>query len=367
MNQDPQQADFVLGTCPDCKKVVRIPVTAVTSQSKSQVCCPICDAAFEIADILDEVIPSVKVLDEVPEKTAHVARPSKPERINAIDTPELFHSKEAEYQPKTEKKNGRFVVPDLLSKGSKSARKKKNKSSRRRRGSGAAEYDPKLAESLAKLKENTSQTTVSSQPTKEVEGHDERSENGRHERSSSERSRSKRPRSERERSERSRSENGRREKGRRSSREANRSSRVRKKGVFADLMAVRDGSELFAWVCNRIPLLGTGDKLNSKWDFLMVGVGVLLAVPVVHLMLWWFIGVDPFGLARPTSYMAPFAVPTSLRTVVEDDDEVAEDSSSALLTDRGVSPINSSANSALQMESGKLPTPKIDPSSVHVD
>ncbi len=357
VNQDPQHAEFVLGTCPDCSKVVRIPVTAVTAQSTSQVCCPMCEAAFEIGDILDEVIPSVKVIDDEPEKTVPQQQASKQKkRINAIDTPELFHSKEDDYQPTTEKKNGRFVVPELLSKGSKSARKKKKSSRRRRSGN---DYDPKLAQSLAKLKENTSNTSLSPDSIDGSNDTTAPTEDRSRERSSSERGMSGRSGKDgRERS--SRGEKSRSESGRRSSRE-NR-SRTRKKRV--GLMAVRNGAEFKAWLRGKIASLGTGDKLSSKWDLLMVVVGVFLAVPVVHLLLWWFIGVDPFGLARPTSYMIPFVVPAEMRPLEK---EEVETESRTVLTDQSVSPLNSSANSSLQMIDGKLPTPKLDPSSVHSD
>ena len=363
MNQNPQQADFVLGTCPDCKKVVRIPVTAVTSQSKTHVCCPMCDSEFEIAEILDEVIPSVKVVDESTATVRTTESDKQPERINAIDTPELFHVSKDDYQPTTEKRNGRFVVPDLLSKGSKSARKKKRSGRRSRR----SENDPKLAESLAKLKQNTAATSIPSTETPENSETTDRERNGHRERSGRSSSRSERSRQGRSGSDRQRSGSD-RQKSENSRRSRERVRTRQPSSLFSDLMAVRTLTELNRWagrllasVKNQVSAKGSKDNPNSKWDLAMIGLGVFLAIPMIHLMLWWFIGVDPFGLARPTSYIAPYVVPNELRIVVEENDD------SIPMTVNNSVPLNSNANSSLGMENGKLPTPKIDPSSVHND
>lgn len=318
LNQNPRQADFVLGTCPSCQKVVRIPVTAMTSQSKSQVKCPICSSSFEIADILEEMIPSVEVVDDTTEhETAIPQQDIPPERINAIDTPELFHVAKDNYQPKTEKKNGRFVVPELLSKGIKKKKKRSRKKSR------SPEEKKLVEQSLAKLKETTKSHSLSQ---------NERTENRR------------RPDSEKHQSRSSR---------RRSSRDGR--SRVPEKSTPSNNIKrkVRSGYSSF------LSKLG---KPDSKLEYIMIGIGALFAIPVLHMMMWWFVGVDPLGLAKPTSYVVPFVVPNELKAKTDAGQELDD---APVLMKREPKVIES-PESIFESKDGKLPRPKLDPDSVHV-
>jgi hypothetical protein len=303
-----------------------------------------CNVCYEIADILDETIPAVEVLAGSPEPAEPGSKSKKPERINAIDTPELFHVGKGEHRPKTEKKNGRFIVPDLLSRGIK---KKRQKSRRRHRDRSETE----LAESLARLKENTISPVYAG-------GGD----------ASPGSVESDRPNDTRERN---RSESARSQSRRRG--QVDKSKRVRKAGPTGSLSAASVSLKQLPRVADvksavhaRMSQFGrawTTNQENFRFQAIMVGVGALLAFPVLHLMLWWFIGVDPFGLARPTSAIFPFFVPHELSRTVDKDAEttppVADD------TTRDSSEFNRRFEDSIR--DGKLPTPRIDPSSIHTD
>jgi len=364
VNQNPRHADFVLGNCPECQKVIRIPVTAVTSQSNSQVKCPICEASFEIADVLEETIPAVEVIDEAASApaaaTSSTSPDQRPERINAIDTPDLFHVSKEGYQPTTEKKNGRFVVPELLSKGNKSQKKRKRSRSRRKR-----ENDPKLAESLAKLKENTSKTSleesavgedssngVVEQPSERSRKSSRHSGEDSHGRSSSRGERGSSSRSgERGSSSRS-SERGSSSRGERSSsKRGERGSSQREATIGNRLRSIRNrlkGSRNF----------GTG-KVGSKVELIMIGIGLLLAIPLLHVLLWWTISVDPLGLSKPTSRIMPFLVPSSMRAPVETETVEPRSRAQETIIERRT------PDTITRGEDGQLPKPKLDPSSIH--
>ena len=335
LNQNPRQAEFVLGTCPHCQKVVRIPVTAVTSQSSSHVGCPICSHSFELASVLEETVPAVKVVDSAPvEPVNKKSDDQRPQRINAIDTPELFHSLSKEsYEPITEKKNGRFVVPELLSKGNdKNKKKKKKRKSKRRRSSN----DPDVAKSLAKLRETTASTSL--EPTNGeppvVETNVEIGQEN-----SSDRSQS-------------------RKKGRGGSRKKA-SSRTRTSGGIMGLP-----SRITRMFRNNLTSDAEAD--SSRGDIMMLSFGALIAIPLLHLMMWWFTGFDPLGLAKPVSRVAPFIVPNSLQDPNNQLLAVpAEPSQQSLDNDAGF--FESSPNASTRPVDGRLPKPNLDPSSVHVD
>ena len=350
LNQNPQQTDFVLGTCPHCQKVVRIPVTAVTSQSSSQVGCPICSKSFELASVLEEMIPAVKVVDDEPTSEAPIAPPTqakKPQRINAIDTPELFHSiSKEDYEPITEKKNGRFVVPDLLSKGIDKKKKKKRKSRRRR-----SSDDPDVARSLAKLKENTASTSL--EPAQQYDSN--RDESERREDETSER-----------KSSRKKSRSG--SQGRSSSRKRSQSTRSSNKvrtsqGLGNTILAIpRRFRRMF-----KNNLSSDSEKESTTGDMIMLALGAMIAIPMLHLVLWWLAGLDPLGLAKPTSRIVPFLVPRSLKTDTDATTTVpAEPSKQTILDEENF--FESNVRSPAQPTAdGKLPKPNIDPASVHVD
>lgn len=361
MNQNSRQADFVLGNCPECQKVIRIPVTAVTSQSNSQVKCPICEASFEIADVLEQTIPAVEVLDESSTSTPAAPATSsekRPERINAIDTPDLFHVSKEGYQPTTEKKNGRFVVPELLSKGNKSQKKRKRSRSRRRR-----ENDPKLAESLAKLKENTSKTSLEESAEGAASNGvvEQRSE---HSRESSdhngEHKESRRSSSRGERGSSSRGERG------SSSRGERKSSSRGERGSSTRGSSKREATIGNRWRSMKNRLKGSRNfgagRLGSKAELIMIGIGLMLAIPLLHLLLWWMAGVDPLGLSKPTARIMPFLVPSSMRAPVETEtvDEPRSRAQEPIIERRTQATIT-------RDEDGKLPKPKLDPSSIHSD
>ena len=329
LNQNPRQTDFVLGTCPSCQKVVRVPVTAVTSQSNSQVKCPICSASFELADVLEETIPSVEVIDEVVNEP--VDNRTLPEKINAIDTPELFHGTNKDgYKPKTEKKNGRFVVPELLSKGI----SKKHKKSRRR-SKRSSDDKKRVEKSLAKLKENTAATSLAA-------GSEKKSRKS----SSDKERRGGRVRSSEHRS------SGKRGSGRK---ESSRTSKnvVDFKRLKTTVMSVfEDVKKLM-------------ESPKGNLEYVMIGIGALLAIPVLHLVMWWFIGVDPIGLARPTSYVMPVLVPNELQAKAEPGQEDARGIMDSIDEEDQAIP---EADFEFELaEDGKLPRPNLDPDSVRSD
>ena len=345
LNQNSRPVDFVLGSCPSCEKVVRIPVTAFTSQSRSHVRCPICDESFELASVLEKMIPAVEVIDN----SKPVAKVKTPGRINAIDTPELFHIAKADHEPITAKKNGRFIVPELLSKGI----KKKKKRSRRR--SRSSEEDARLAESLAKLKANTSTTSLLSaadfqdQPT----GHDDHSSQSRNSKLSIRSSGS---------DSRQKSRSGRSRGARKSSIERIPTPSIMGIRSVADFREFLHASKSLvkSWF-RPASSRASNAKTTSHSEVLLVAIGAMFAIPVLQLMMWWFIGIDPLGLAKPTSHVAPFFVPRELRTTgsVEIDIEPVEPSKQSNVEDRQFQqPVSRTPD-------GKLPKPRLDPSSVH--
>lgn len=320
-------------------------MTAVTSQSRTHVRCPICDQSFELADVLEEMIPAVEVVDREANAAKPVAKPiaqpvAKPERINAINTPELFHVPRDNYQPITEKKNGRFVVPELLSKGN---RKKKRRRSRRR--SRSESRDPRLA----KLKENTSATFLPDALSKAarasslgVEKTDESS--GAVDSGKKRRSRKKRHR--------------------KSSIEKIPSPSISQVRSVPDFVAFLKACRSLAF--HKLSSIRESiEEPSSRSEYVMVGLGVLLALPILQLVMWWFIGIDPLGLARPTGSMVPFVVPNELRSPDASDGmdlDTFEPSRRSPINDAGVD-----LPSGQTGRDGRLPTPKLDPSTVRAD
>ncbi len=343
LNQNSRPVDFVLGSCPNCEKVVRIPVTAFTSQSRAHVRCPICDESFELAAVLEKMIPAVEVIDQL----RPVAKVKTPDRINAIDTPELFHIAKADHEPITAKKNGRFIVPELLSRG---IRKKKKRSRRRSRSS---EEDARLAESLAKLKANSSNTSMlaSADSEESTSGSDDRSSRSRHSNRSSRSKGSESP--EKNRSGRSRS---------------SRKTSIERIPT-PSLIGIRSWADFreFTHACKSLlksrfkSQHASAARATTRSEVLLVVIGALFAIPVLHLMMWWFVGIDPLGLAKPTSHVAPFFVPRELQAAgsEEIDMEPVQPSKQVNAEDRQFQ------QPATQTPDGKLPKPNLDPSSVH--
>ncbi len=272
------------------------------------------------------MIPSVEVLDENSGIAEKPSEANVPEKINAIDNPELFHVSKDDYQPKTEKKNGRFVVPDLLSKGTKKKRKRSRRRSRR-----TSEEKKLVEQSLAKLKENTSSPTLATQDTSQEQSHQEKSRSSR--------------RSRRSGSSRSRS-----------------SSRKEEKATNPKVVGGESLGKLsrtITWTLDR--LVSALKEPNGKLEYLLVGVGALAAIPILHLLMWWFVGIDPFGMARPTNRVVPFLVPNAMKPAVEE-----ESKAPLLIRPKNNAPIKSS-ESAVPPKTGKLPRPNLDPSSVHAE
>ena len=333
LSQNPRQAEFVLGTCPHCQKVVRIPVTAVTSQSTSQVGCPICGQSFELASVLEEMIPAVKVVDDVPVADS-TAEPAKPRKINAIDTPELFHNiPKVDYEPITEKKNGRFVVPDLLSRGIDKKGKKKRKSRRRR-----SSNDPDVAKSLAKLRENTSSTTLDPSRSFQTEN-DERDGESRDRKSSRRKVRIRKKVSS------PRPETKTRQSG----------------GLVPSVLGVpRRLRRMF-----QRNLTSDADSDATGTDILLVILGAMIAIPSLQLMLWWIFSADPLGMARPTSRILPFLVPRSLQAPLDPGTLGPVEPSKQTIIDDSF--FESSSRPSTSSPDGILRKPSVDPASVHND
>ena len=121
LNNTNRSNDFIVGNCPSCDKYVRVPVD---TNPMSTVKCPMCAASFELALMIEGVVPTVQVVDENLPITETPDNTLSRKSVNAIDTPEIFHVKsKQDYTPITEKKNGKFVVPEQLAKG---VKKRKN-------------------------------------------------------------------------------------------------------------------------------------------------------------------------------------------------------------------------------------------------
>ena len=102
----------------------------------------------------------------------------------------------------------------------------------------------------------------------------------------------------------------------------------------------------------------------------MIAIGILLAFPMLNLMLWWFGGVDPLGLTKPTNAVLPFIVPNEFKEAPEVvQPELVNGDSNELPTPQRNSADGLYSNSKKdeRAEDGRLPTPKIDPSSVRFD
>ena len=57
---------------------------------------------------------------------------------------------------------------------------------------------------------------------------------------------------------------------------------------------------------------------NPVLDVVLVIAGGCMSVPVAQLLIWWFLGSDPLGLAPHTARFAPFLVPAELRSAEPD-------------------------------------------------
>ena len=179
---------------------------------------------------------------------------------------------------------------------------------------------------------------------------------------SSERSEHSSERSERS-SERSERSSERSERSRKSSRRSgeNKDSRKSRGERISTKREATIGNRLRS-IRNRIRNsrgFGSG-VLGSKAELIMIGAGILLAIPLLHFLLWWTIGVDPLGLAKPTGRIIPFLVPSSMRA--EEEPEPVKPRSRAIdpIIDRRTTP-----DSITRDADGKLPRPKLDPSTIH--
>lgn len=111
--------------------------------------------------------------------------------------------------------------------------------------------------------------------------------------------------------------------------------------------------------------LSSDAEVNStRGDVIMLVLGAMIAIPLLHLVLWWLVGLDPLGLARPTAHVVPFIVPSSMRTVESVAPAISAEPSQQTL---GSSDSFFESSSSAQSGGGMLPKPKIDPASVHTD
>ena len=325
---------------------MRVPVD---TNPMSTVKCPMCDASFELALMIEGVVPSVELIDENLPKTDTPEKTISRKSVNAIDTPELFHVKsQQDYTPITEKKNGKFVVPKQLAKGVKKKKKRRRRSSR-----DGKTYRVKSAPSLnpdansettqnndsqqqtEKLAANpshtpaspsaptvpsqnpTSQTTVDRVPTE-------------HRRSGSGESSSKRSSSGEGASKRSSSsDSSKRRRSRSSSQRTNTKSKDAKIGL----------------------------------PFILIGAAI--ALPLTQVMMWWAASFDPFGMAPTVSRILPFAVPSSLAETEEDEAQQAE--TKAASANRNSRKKSSKKIVDPSLDLPKLPTPDLDPDSIYID
>lgn len=54
-------------------------------------------------------------------------------------------------------------------------------------------------------------------------------------------------------------------------------------------------------------------KFNTIVEIAKVVAGALLALPVSQLIIWWGLGLDPFGIGPSVGRVAPFVVPAKLQ------------------------------------------------------
>lgn len=346
LNNTNRSNDFIVGNCPSCDKYVRVPVD---TNPMSTVKCPMCEASFELALMIEGVVPSVQVVDdnmpaaaEPPENT--LSRKS----VNAIDTPEIFHVKsKQDYTPITEKKNGKFVVPEQLAKGV-----KKKKKRRRRRSSSSdsdrsrssvsptspvtespvdpIELSEKMAENIAGSKDTSAATPVETYSAGVPDSSIHEAANSVaagsiavEESSSSEHVG--------ERSEGQSSEEGSSKKrsGNPTRRRPRHNSKSRK-----------------------------SNQKHTSSKLPMVLFGIFFVLPLLQLMMWWIVGIDPLGIAPAIGRVVPI-VPSSLL-----DEESAEDEAAIAEQQK---PKKKSHNILDPNIPHKLPTPNLDPDSIYID
>ncbi len=60
-------------------------------------------------------------------------------------------------------------------------------------------------------------------------------------------------------------------------------------------------------------------KKNKKVEFIKLLLGMVMALPVAQLVLWWGFKKDPFDIAPRIAEYAPLVVPTDLRPQAEND------------------------------------------------
>ncbi len=300
-----QNKDFIVGNCPGCEKYVRVPTHANPSVI---VKCPLCSESFPLAVLIEDVVPSVEIVADQPviAKGSSTSRKS----INAIDTPDLFHVKNSQvYEPITEKKNGRFVVPQQLAKGTK--KKKRRRRSSSSNGNSAAFTPTTTAAPSINSDDLTSKMSAmaaaAEQASKRKSSGDQSESNG-----------SSRP-----------------------SKRTGSSTRSRSTRTPA---TVFDGGR------------------NPIVELILIAVAVFFAVPVLQVMVWWLFGADPLGLAPGVSKVAPLIVPITLTEI----DDQANNNTAVVENTNAKSRIkivNLNENRTLQ----PLPTPNLDPDFVHVD
>ena len=110
-------SEFVVGNCMGCGSLVRVPVKTKPSVN---VRCPRCGETYQLAAFLDNHIPALEIVEDQDLKWTGSGSEQ------SVDVGE-------KYQPVTEKDNGRFVVPNYVTKAA------VKPSRRRRRSSGVSE------------------------------------------------------------------------------------------------------------------------------------------------------------------------------------------------------------------------------------
>ena len=302
-----QNKDFIVGNCPGCEKYLRVPTHANPS---AIVKCPLCSESFPLAVLIEDVVPSVEIVADQPviAKSSSSSRKS----INAIDTPDLFHVKSTQvYEPITEKKNGRFVVPQQLAKGTKKKkRRRRSSSSSGNSGNGnSAAFTPKTstAPSINPDDLTSKMSAVAEQAIQRKSSSDQSESNG----------------------------------PSRKSKRSGSSTRSR-------------SSKMPATVFDR--------GRNAIVELMIIAVAVFFAVPVLQVLVWWLFGADPLGLAPSVSKVAPLIVPI---TLTEIDDQ--ENNRTALAENNNGKPRIKIVNLNENVIPQPLPTPNLDPDFVHVD
>ena len=90
----------------------------------------------------------------------------------------------------------------------------------------------------------------------------------------------------------------------------------------------------------------------------MVLFGAFFVLPLLQMMMWWIVGVDPLGLAPVVGNAVPAVVPNSLLDEETEDEAIVAEQQQTKKKSQNILDPNIPH---------KLPTPNLDPDSIYID